>query len=122
MGTSERRQYRRRNDHFRVDMRPFRVGSGFIPKVMRDGAVLVGHSRDLSVSGMALVVKDALPLGFLLSAEIHVPELDQPISIVVEVVRCQVLPGKGYDLGLRNVPQWIGESERAALIGLLYDS
>jgi hypothetical protein len=117
----ERRHYLRRKDHFRVELRPFRDESAHVPEVLREGAALVGFSRDISVSGMALAVPEALPLGYLLKATVHVPELHSPLVVVGEVIRCARLSKSGFDLGLRYVPHWIGESEREALLGLLYD-
>lgn len=61
----------------------------------------VAHTADVSGGGVALSVREMIPVGSRLKLEVHVPPLDRSIQAVGEVIRC--LPGRrgGYEIGIR---------------------
>ena len=61
----------------------------------------VTHTADVSAGGVALSVREMMPVGALIRLEVHVPPLARSIQATGEVIRC--LPGRkgGYELGIR---------------------
>ena len=61
----------------------------------------VTHTADVSAGGVALSVREMLPIGSRIKLEVHVPPLNRSIQAVGKVIRC--LPGRqgGYELGIR---------------------
>ena len=61
----------------------------------------VTHTSDVSAGGVALSIREMLPVGSRIKLEVHVPPLDRSVQAVGEVIRC--LPGRrgGYEIGIR---------------------
>ena len=61
----------------------------------------VAHTADVSAGGVALSVREMLPIGSRIKLEVLVPPLNRSIQAVGEVIRC--LPGRqgGYEIGIR---------------------
>ncbi len=73
----------------------------------------VTHATDVSAGGVALSIREMLPVGSRIKLEVHVPPLDRSIQAVGEVIRC--LPGRkgGYEIGIRF--ERIDEEDQALL-------
>ncbi|WP_227664486.1 PilZ domain-containing protein [Marinobacter litoralis] len=65
-----------------------------------EGSVRTCEVRDLSASGMSLVSAEALRIGSLLAAEIHLSGREESLRLMVEVVWSKE-EGKRYLIGLR---------------------
>ena len=65
------------------------------------GGRQVTHTADVSAGGVALSVREMLPVGSQIKLEVHVPPLNRAVQAVGQVVRC--LPGRkgGYELGIQ---------------------
>jgi hypothetical protein len=126
--TIEKRRYLRLLDNFRVDLRPWELtgsrSTGPVEPADEPGSAepspVVAFSRDLSVGGICVHGDTSVAPGTLVEAEIIVPEIEQPLKVVGEVVRCSPGPKGRYELALRFVPHWIDDRARAALEGLVY--
>ena len=73
----------------------------------------VTHTADVSAGGVALSIREMLPVGSRIKLEVHVPPLDRSVQAVGEVIRC--LPGRkgGYEIGIRF--ERIAEADQALL-------
>ena len=118
--SEDRREYLRREDNFRITLKAWRSEGTFIPRVLRDGAEIVGYSRDLSISGLCVAAEHPLTLGFLVSAQLHIQEVAQPLEFVGEVIRCDPMDNGRHELGLRYMPQWMDEDARERLERFIY--
>ena len=61
----------------------------------------VTHTADVSAGGVALSVREMIPVGSRIQLEVHVPPLNRSIQAIGEVTRC--FPGRrgGYEIGIR---------------------
>jgi hypothetical protein len=117
--TIEKRRYLRLADNFRVALGTWSGGPPAAPPE-DEAASAVAFSRDVSVSGLCVVCDRSFPEGGVVEAEISVPELDDPLKVAGEVVRCASAAGGRYEIALRFVPHWIDEDVRARLKQLIY--
>jgi len=117
--TIERRRYLRLADNFRVQLAPW---SGGAPDPDGDVEAVSGaaFSRDLSVGGLCVVSDHAYRRGSVVEATIAIPELDTPLKVVGEVVRCLSSTSGRSEIALRFVPRWIDEDVRDRLMKLIY--
>lgn len=117
----EKRKFLRLSDNFRVE---FERTDEYGVQPDEDG-VGVGFSKDLSMGGVAFVVRDAkdeeVGIGDVLRAEITIPELENPLVIVGEVVRRSRSDDSGIELALRFLPFGLDEEQRAQLELFIYE-
>jgi hypothetical protein len=60
-------------------------------------------------------------IGDVLRAEITIPELDNPVTVVGEVVRCVETEDSNIELALRFLPFGLNEEQRAQLELFIYE-
>ena len=61
----------------------------------------VTHTSDVSAGGVALSVREMLPIGSRIKLEVHVPPLNRSIHAGGEVLRCIPARRGGYEIGIR---------------------
>jgi len=61
----------------------------------------VTHTADVSAGGVALNLREMLPVDSRIRLEIHVPPLDRSVHAVGVVIRCNPARRGGYDVGIR---------------------
>ncbi len=61
----------------------------------------VTHTADVSAGGVALNLREMLPVDSRIRLEIHVPPLDRSVHAVGVVIRCAPARRGGYDVGIR---------------------
>lgn len=65
------------------------------------GGIQVAATRDVSAGGVAIVMRQMVPVGSQISTEIHVPALQRSIRAKGRVVRCLPMHGGGFDVGIQ---------------------
>ena len=116
---SNRRRYLRLQDNFKVELEPW-TGGPLEYSVDTKQDPMVAFSRDLSVGGICVVADRATAPGGVVEAVIHVAELEHPLKLVGEVIRCDAQDDGRYEIALRFAPGWIDESVRDQLERLVY--
>ena len=61
----------------------------------------VTHTADVSAGGVAVTVRERLPVGSRIKLKIHVPPMDRSFDLVGKVVRCLPLRKGGFDVGIQ---------------------
>ncbi len=64
---------------------------------------LVTRTKDISAGGVAVVVREAMPVSTRIHLEIFVPTLNRILSMEAEVVRCRPLQRGTFELGVRFI-------------------
>ncbi len=117
----EKRRFLRLSDNFKVEfdrtdefgVQPEENGTG------------IGFSKDVSMGGIAFVTSPTeaaeIGIGDVLRADITIPEIDNPVTVVGEVVRCVETEDLGIELALRFLPFGLDEEQRAKLELFIYE-
>ena len=66
-----------------------------------DGERKVTHTADVSAGGVALSLREMLPVGSRIRVEVHISPLDRSIRAAGVVVRCAPARQFGYNIGIR---------------------
>ena len=117
----EKRKFLRLSDNFKVEFE--RTDEfGVEPEENNAG---IGFSKDLSMGGVAFVAPNPagvdVGIGDVLRAEITIPELQNSVTVVGEVVRCIETDDSGLQLALRFLPFGLDEEQRAQLELFIYE-
>ena len=73
-----------------------------VPKALSETRE-VTRTRDISAGGVAISVKQMVPVGSPIQMEIHIPPLDRSIVAEGQVIRCSAAQGGGFELGIRFI-------------------
>ena len=65
--------------------------------------VAVGTTYDVSAGGVAVPVREKIPVGGLVRIEIYVPPLNRSLSVQGRVIRCSSQRGGGFELGVHFI-------------------
>ncbi len=61
----------------------------------------VAHTGDVSAGGIALNVREMLPVGTRIHLEVHVPPLGRSLRAIGQVMRCSPARGGGFEIGVQ---------------------
>lgn len=61
----------------------------------------VTHTANVSAGGVAVTVREMIPVGCRIHLEVHVPPLNRSIQAEGKVVRCLLMRGGSFDLGIQ---------------------
>ena len=61
----------------------------------------VTHTADVSAGGIALSIREMLPVGSRVQVEVHIPPLDRSVHAMGIVMRCMPDRQRGYNVGIR---------------------
>lgn len=70
-------------------------------------------TKDVSAGGVRVEVREMIPVGSRIRVEVHVPPLQRSIGAQAQVVRCLLVKGGSFELGIRFVQ--IDPQDQAAL-------
>lgn len=117
----EKRRFLRLSDNFRIEFeRTDEYGAE-----PDENSAGVGFSKDLSMGGVAFVTPNPsainVGIGDVLRAEITIPELDNPVTVVGEVVRCVETEDSNIEVALRFLPFGLNEEQRVQLELFIYE-
>ncbi|MCA9320771.1 MAG: PilZ domain-containing protein [Planctomycetes bacterium] len=113
----EKRRFLRLNDYFRVSFQPATEFHDAETEEIRD----VGYSKNLSLGGVAFVTDTAVAHNDYVRATIQIPELDEPIEVVGQVVRIDDVGGGKHEVAVKFLPFGIEEEQRTKLELFIYD-
>lgn len=71
------------------------------PETETPPAQQVTHTADVSAGGVALSVREMMPVGSRIQLEVHVPPLDRSIRASGQVVRCVPSRRGGFEIGIQ---------------------
>lgn len=114
----EKRRFLRLSDYFKVYFQP----AGEFGEEKGDvSAQEVGYSKDVSLGGIAFVTEADLGSTEYVRATIQIPELDEPIEVVGQVIRVVEIEGGRREVALKFLPFGIDEEQRNKLELFIYD-
>ena len=115
----EKRRFLRLNDYFKVSFQP--AGEFGEEQGSEDAGDEVGFSKNLSLGGVAFVTDSTVAKSDYIRATIQIPELDDPIEVVGQVIRADQVEGGRIEVAVKFLPFGIDEEQRNKLELFIYD-
>jgi len=113
----EKRRFLRLDDYFKVSFQP----ATEFGDLETAEPVEVGYSKNVSLGGVAFVTDFEVEDGAYIRASIVIPELDEPVDVVGQVVRTIPMEGGQREVAVKFLPFGIDEDQRSRLELFIYD-
>lgn len=113
----EKRRFLRLNDYFKVTFLP----TDEFGSTQTSASPELGFSKNLSLGGIAFITDAKIDVGDTIRATISIPEIEAPIEVVGEVVRCLPSGNGRRDVAVKFLPFGMDEEQRSKLELFIYD-